>query len=280
MSLINSQTCQLEIDNKPFSFAVDGVFFTEDSGILFEAKDNIIEHTDWFEQGYSIIDTFSNEAFEKLNLSIKKQVIIGLQKAGVHINDIDNFDLDKYHLYATDDNIHLKVIDHTRNLSNNDFDLDFDNLEQQFSEAVGKQLSSEISELGKSHIQIRINRPNSLDINPPHRDSYLSYYKDILNIWIPISGCNKNSSLPVVPKSHLIAEKDITRTKAKGATINGNTYYVPCISKTSEGELKMIRPNPNYGQSLIFTPFLIHGAAFNGNKNSTRIALELRFEKK
>ena len=38
----------------------------------------------------------------------------------------------------------------------------------------------------------------------------------------------------------------------------------------------MIRPNPKLGEALIFTPFLIHGAAVN-NSDLTRISLELRF---
>lgn len=226
-----------------------------------------------------MVNTFTTEEFKNLESSIKKQVFLGLKKAGITI-DFEDFDLEKYHKYASKNDIHLKVIDYTRNLTNKDFDLDFSILEQKFSSAINTSLSSEISEFGRSHIQIRLNRPGSLDFNPPHRDSYLSYYKNILNIWIPIVGCNENSSLPIVPKSHLLAERDIERTKAKGATINGNTYYVPCISKTINGSLEMIRPNPKQGQSLIFTPFLIHGAAFNGNKDQTRVALELRFEKK
>ena len=38
----------------------------------------------------------------------------------------------------------------------------------------------------------------------------------------------------------------------------------------------MIRPNPNIGQVLAFTPFLIHGCAINWNDNITRFSLELR----
>ncbi len=278
MPEVDHHICELEIDNKPFSFTVDGVFFTENEDVLFEKTGNIIENTDWYDAGYTVLDTFNNRDFNDLKNSIKKQVCIGLKKAGVSV-DIKEFQLENYHEFAKETETHLKVIDYTRNLTNKDFNLDFSLLEKRYSKATKTDLSSEISEFGRSHIQIRINRPGSADFNPPHRDSYLSYYKNILNIWIPIVGCDLNSSLPIIPESHLIAEKDIVRTKAKGATINGNTYYVPCISKTSKGILKMIRPNPSVGQSLIFTPYLIHGAAFNHN-NNTRIALELRFEKK
>lgn len=277
MSAIETRICKLKIDEKLHSFEVKGSFFTEDKGTLFYPENNIIENTHWSDKGYTIIDTFTPEEFQDLKASIRKQVIIGLKKANIAINET-TFELDKYHLYTNSDITHLKVINHTRNLRNEDFDIDFKLLEEKFSKAIQKKLSSTIKEIGRTHIQIRLNRPNSLDINPPHRDSYLSYYKHILNIWIPITGCNHNSSLPVIPKSHLLPERNIERTASKGATINGNTYFVPCIYKTDSDILKMTRPNPKEGQSLIFSPFLIHGAAFNNNKNTTRVSLELRFE--
>jgi ectoine hydroxylase-related dioxygenase (phytanoyl-CoA dioxygenase family) len=185
--------------------------------------------------------------------------------------------LSKYHEVINTDELHNKVINITRNLENADLDFDIESLVHRFSEVLGFKLTSWIEEIKKSHIQIRISRPNSLDINPPHRDSYLSYYKDILNIWIPVEGCNTLSSLPVFPSSHLIPENNILRTKSRGAKINGNTYYVPCILETNKGNINMLRPNPKMGEALIFTPYLIHGAAVNLNKDITRVSLELRF---
>ena len=135
-----------------------------------------------------------------------------------------------------------------------------------------------VKELNKIHLQIRINRPKSLDINPPHKDGYLSYWRDIINIWVPIESCNNDTSLPIIPGSHLWRENEIYRTSNKGSTINGNKYMVPCILKLRDKELKMIRPNPKQGDAIFFTPFLIHGAAFN-KSNHTRIAMELRFSK-
>ena len=97
-----------------------------------------------------------------------------------------------------------------------------------------------------------------------------------MNVWLPLAGCNKNTSLPLVPGSHLISENQIFRTSNNGAFINKNVYRVPCILKTSLGNLRMVRPNPKDREALIFTPFLIHGAAFN-NSSETRVAFELRF---
>ncbi len=97
-----------------------------------------------------------------------------------------------------------------------------------------------------------------------------------MNVWIPVAGSDENSSLPVVPASHLIREEALIRTAARSAKISGNTYMVPCISKIHDRIPEMTRPNPQPGQALIFTPFLIHGAAFNTNVDATRMALELR----
>ena len=79
--------------------------------------------------------------------------------------------------------------------------------------------------------------------------------------------------------SHLIPENDILRTESKGAKINGNVYYVPCILETKTGAITMERPNPKAGEALLFTPYLIHGAADNQTKDTTRVSLELRFPK-
>ena len=122
-------------------------------------------------------------------------------------------------------------------------------------------------------------RTFSTDYNPPHKDAYLPYYEDVLNIWIPICGCNKNSSLPLMPKSHLMNESSLLKSDCKSAKINNMTYNVPCILKV-KGDFKLIRPNPPLGKAIIFSPYLIHGAASNNNEDTTRIALELRLSRK
>lgn len=272
------QTCSLFIDNKPFSFDVIGNFFTGKPETLYQSKNNVLESTDWEKEGYKVVSVFSDNEIEKLSNSIKKNILEGIKLAGITtINE--NFKIEDYHLYIVNQEDHLKVINYTRNLKIENFDIDFEKLALKFSKYTNSKLTSYIKELKSSHIQIRISRPNSLDINPPHRDGYLSYWKNILNIWIPIAGCNKNSSLPIIAKSHFIPENKIVRTEAKGAYINGNQYHVPCIIKTTDGPFNMFRPNPKKNEALIFSPYLIHGAAINKNKNTTRVALELRFDK-
>lgn len=277
-SELSSKNCSVYINNEKFNFKVEGTFFSGKNQVLFNQENSVLANVDWADKGYSIIPVFSENTFKLLQNSITKNIIDGLKKAGIHTN-FEDFNLNDYHKYAVTPEQHFEVINHTRNLRNEDFDIDFKTLEKVFSEYLNIPLTSKIKEFDRSHIQIRISRPDSLDINPPHRDSYLDYYKDILNIWIPISGCNENSSLPIVPGSHLIPENKITRTEARSAYINGNLYAVPCMLETTEGPFKMIRPNPQPGEALIFTPYLVHGVGINLNKDITRVSLELRFDK-
>jgi len=273
-----NKICNLYIDSEPYSFEVDGDFFWGEETLLFKPEGNVISKMDWKDQGFKVVKAFFEEEFITLKQSITKQIVKAIKANNIPINE-EEFTLGQYHTVVNTDELHYKVIDITRNLENKDFDFNIDTLTERFGEVLGYKLTSWVEELQKSHIQIRISRPNSLDINPPHRDGYLSYWEDIINVWIPIEGCNENTSLPVCSGSHLLPENKILRTESKGAKINGNVYYVPCILETNNGSIKMERPNPKEGEALLFTPYLIHGAAVNKTKNITRVSLELRFPK-
>ena len=275
---MKDKTCKVFIDNVPFEFNVKGDFFWGVPKVLYQEKDNVISKVPWKEDGYSVVEAFSTKEFAALRQSITKNIVKAIRAVGVEVGD--DFTLEKYHELIKDDQVHFEVVKITRDLKVEDFDFDIDALADRFGAVLGYSLTSWVEELQRSHIQIRISRPNSLDINPPHRDGYLSYWENIINIWVPICGCNAYTSLPVVPGSHLIPENEILRTESKGAIINGNVYYVPCILETKQGSFQMIRPNPKEGEALLFSPFLIHGSAINQSKNITRVALELRFPKK
>ena len=278
MNKLDSRICKVFIENKPFSFEVSGDFFWGEPEVLFKEDDNIISKVVWKDLGYCNVKVFSENEFFELKKSVRLNIMRAIKEAGI-LFDEDIFELYKYHKVVKTDRDHNKVINITRNLVVDDLNFDIDILVKRFGSVLGYKLTSWVKELAKSHIQIRISRPNSLDINPPHRDGYLSYWEDIINAWIPISGCNSETSLPVVEGSHLLPENHILRTKSKGAVINGNRYYVPCILESINGNFRMIRPNPKEGESLLFTPFLIHGSAINQSVDKTRIALELRFPK-
>ena len=266
------------MDGQPYQFEVEGDFFWGKNEVLYKADDNIISNMPWKTDGFKVVKAFSKSDFKRLYKSIEIIIRTAIE---AHLPDFkaEDFKLEAYHKFVTTDDLHNKVIDVTRNLENSDFDFDIAALAERLGSILGYKLISWIEELQKSHIQIRLSRPNSLDINPPHRDGYLSYWENIINVWVPIVGCNEHSSLPVFPKSHLIPEHHILRTSSKGAKINGNTYFVPCILETKDGKMEMIRPNPIQGEALLFSPFLIHGSAVNKNTDITRISLELRFPK-
>ncbi|MDX1271561.1 phytanoyl-CoA dioxygenase family protein [Bizionia paragorgiae] len=274
----HQKQCKLFLDNESYAFDVKGDFFWGEEELLFKEDDNIISKMDWKKEGYKVVQAFYNDEFTRLKKATTNQIIKAIQANNIPC-DPDTFCLAKYHEVVTTNALHGKVIEITKNLENKDLDFDIEVLAQRFGAILGYDLTSWIEELQKSHIQIRISRPNSLDINPPHRDGYLSYWEDIINVWVPIEGCNERSSLPVFSGSHLIPENEILRTESKGAEINGNLYYVPCILETKSGPISMLRPNPMEGEALLFTPFLIHGAAVNKNTDITRVSLELRFPK-
>lgn len=270
------ETCTLFLDNEPFEFKVEGNFFWGEATQLYKPEDNVISKVSWSKDGFGVVDAFHGKEFDALKNSILKNIVKAFDAHGIKYPE--NFQLKDYHKVITTNEQHLQVIDITRNLTNEDFDFNIDMLAERFGKILGYELTSFVEELGKSHIQIRINRPSSLDINPPHRDGYLSYWEDVVNVWIPIAGCTPQTSLPVLPGSHLLPENEVLRTESKGAKINGNTYYVPCILKTKSDNLKMMRPNPKEGEAILFSPFLIHGAAVN-RSDSTRVSIELRFPK-
>jgi ectoine hydroxylase-related dioxygenase (phytanoyl-CoA dioxygenase family) len=132
------------------------------------------------------------------------------------------------------------------------------------------------------HIIVRINRPQSNDFNPPHKDIHenldiLSYIKPFVNFWIPIAGVNHKSSLPIAPKSHLINENQVLRT-FDGGMLQGNQYRARMI-KSWQGKSELFRSKVTYGQVLAFSGNMIHGLAVNDNPDKTRVSLELRLFK-
>lgn len=275
---MSKKTCSLYIDDSPFEFEVEGDFFWGQPELLYPKENSVLSKMSWEGKGFAVVNAFEGDEFKKLQNSIKHIIINALKINGVAVDE-STFKLTDYHKYVVDGDLHNQVISITKNLETSDFDFNIDLLAERFGNILGYELTSWVEELQKSHIQIRISRPNSLDINPPHRDGYLSYWHNIVNVWLPIAGCNEKSSLPVMPQSHLLTEDKILRTESKGAKINGNIYYVPCILETKSGAIKMVRPNPKEGEALLFTPFLIHGSAVNQNEAITRVSLELRFPK-
>ena len=152
-----------------------------------------------------------------------------------------------------------------------------------FSHLLGFELSNINPKTNdRVHIIVRINKPKSNDYNPPHKDMYEAYdregyFPQFVNFWIPIAGVTDKTSLPIVPKSHLISEDNVVRT-SDGGIVGGNKYRVRFIKEW--GDNSMIRTNVTDSEVLIFSSHLIHGLAKNGEDDLTRVALEFRLFKK
>jgi hypothetical protein len=261
---------ELNIDNEKFSFEINGDFSYGEDKVLFD-ENGLLEKVSWKRDGYSLINLFDKDEIKTL----KKNVLKILDNIFSEI-DLDRIpDLESYHKVVDTSEKHQSVISKTRFLKSIDFQIDLEDLSKRISTHLKKNVGIKNPLLEEEIIILRISRPNSLDINPLHRDGYLEIWENTINVWIPLAGCNSRSSLPIIPGSHLWNEKYVLRTPPKNAKIGGNTYHVPGIIG-GPTKLEAIRPNPESGQALIFTPFIIHGAAINQNDDETRMALEFR----
>ena len=141
------------------------------------------------------------------------------------------------------------------------------------------KLLNEPVKIFNDDIWVRICRPSSCisqnDFNPCHKDVYLDFYRNTVNIYLPIVGSNEKSSLKIQPGSHKWSESETIVTKG-GACIDGKKYSVDAIV-ASVKPLNMIRPNPTETQLMLFSPYSIHGCSDNDNENITRMSLEIRF---
>jgi hypothetical protein len=274
--LATTISSKLTIDGRLCEYDLHGDFSWGSDEVLYREGADLLENTRLKTSGFANIP-FLCEAeqveFRAQVMAVINRILAGL--AAARGRQLDT--LETYHEVVNDPQLHREVILQTRELRFSDLGLDPRMIETRVGNQLGLGVSAQVKGLGRDHIQLRISRPGSLDINPPHRDAYLDVWKNVLNLWLPICGCTAQSSLPVMPGSHLFNERDVFRTPSGGAVIDGNQYRVPGIADTRMG-MNMIRPNPATGEVLAFTPFLIHGAAFNHNADSTRMALEFRLE--
>lgn len=263
--------CRLLIDENPFEFNVNGEFAYGPDQVLFN-ETGVLEKVEWKDRGFNVIDLFNDREFEELRGGILKIMNRIFQEEGLPPL---TGRLSEYHHVINTQQLHQKVISRTRFLTARDFTMDLNSICERISRHLGKTVTIENPKLDEEIIILRISRPDSMDINPLHRDGYLDIWADTLNVWLPIAGCNQLSSLPLIPGSHYWNESEVLRTAPKGASIGELTYHVPGIVK-GPVPLQSIRPDPQNGQALLFSPFLVHGAAINQNKDLTRMSLELR----
>ena len=255
---------KIQIDNKiheidsgkaVFSYGEDIVLSGPQTDISYEQK--------WHKEGYHIFDFLNKKEFKRIQKGVSD--CLGF-------NQLEKLNLD--------DKSHYELVKRTRDLFPSDFNFSVKNIINKLSKLTNLKLTDIDPDTGnRLHIIIRINRPRSIDFNPPHKDIYQQFDETgivpkCINFWIPICGVTSDSMLPLAPRSHKIPENKILRTR-DGGIVNDKKYRVRSVAEW-DGSNKMIRPPIEYGQVLIFSSHLIHGAAINDQDDITRVALEFR----
>tara|TARA_B100000029_G_scaffold466165_1_gene501415 strand:+ start:170 stop:1015 length:846 start_codon:yes stop_codon:yes gene_type:complete len=269
------------IGNKIYSFFYSGKTFKGKNEILLNNQDNLLENTDFNHKGYDVVNfdnSLSHKAMRRFIENFIKKIIKKYSN-----KKINSFKLEKYHLFV-DLNLHYKIIKIIQKGISFSNAIPRDKLEK----FVSNKLNTKVSTLNKRYtnkkhkyyldprkFNLRIVRPLKNDFNPPHRDGYFDNHAHGVNIYVPIAGSNKKSSLPIFPCSHRINEANVERTHLN-TLFNDVKFSVPVIVKTKP-KIKLVRPNPKNNQMLIFSSNLIHGGGLNDNKNITRVSIELRF---
>lgn len=231
----------------------------------------------WQANGFAVVDLFEPRDIEILQHGLVRRAardLVELQPGLDLAATTEAMLRGQYHAIVASNEIHREVVRRTANYRHDDLPLPVADIYR----ALGKRVKANLTELNPKLpteiVTLRLSRPGSLDFNPPHRDIYLDFYRGTLNVWIPLLGCGPNSTLPVVPGSHLWPENEVERG-ASGNLFNGLRFNVPIVASGPQ-ELAFVRPRLEPGQALVFTPNLVHGAAMNLASDTTRMSLELR----
>ena len=239
--------------------------FGEDEVIL----DNDIDFMQEYSDGYTIFKLGhlkSQRLAAALQDFIKNEILNG---TGIKIDNLEN-----YHRAVTDE-IHNEFIKGFSKGFEVSLLKELKFLDDDISKITSRNASPKSPYDGNSYFWMRIIRPGVLENNPAHKDVYLDYLRNAVNIYFPIIGSTKKSSLSIMPKSHKQNEKNILRTTS-GAKVGKRQFTVPAILQINDS-LDLTRPNPQRDEMMVFSPYLVHGAGINEEDDITRISLEMRF---
>lgn len=233
--------------------------------VLLENDVNLLENTIFDKDGYKVftIPNFNNflQDFIKNEIKIITQKDVNLLNYHNEINESEHKAI-------------LSSMPYKKNVSPE---------LKNFSEHIENYISTILGfsiKIFNDDIWFRICRPTNIyknDFNPCHKDVYLDFYKNLINIYLPVVGSNENSSLKIEPGSHKWNENEIMRTTGGAFFKNINKKYSVDAIVATKTPLEMIRPKVEIHQMMIFSPYLIHGCSDNNNMNETRISLEVRF---
>lgn len=265
------------IDDQKISFSVLGNVSCGVDTVLIDNECDLVDGLFWEKDGYTVQPFLNEELLDSLRCFLWDYMSCELKNLGLDVPK--EFRLKNYHaIPGLTQDIHLNLVKTMQYfLVNNHKELGFDLILEKISEIMGHQLTPE-SAFTPSVFHFRIVRPGSFDFNPPHKDVWIPRLKHAVNIYVPLCGSNKLSSLSLLPGSQWLSEKSISKS-LPGAKINGINYTVPAVVQVNQREFKLIRPIVNQNEVLVFSPYMIHGGAANFG-DETRVSLEMRFWKK
>jgi hypothetical protein len=272
---MNSRELALDYDGEHVTFAVEGDTAWGEPAILLDHDDDLVAGRPWAGAGFTVEPFLSRSDYERLVAGIRAILVRRITAAGFTVPG--DFTMERYHEIVTSDAAHQAVSEQgpwCQLVS--DLPVPVAAVNSRISEILGVRVSTtpphqEFPE----HFCFRVVRPRSRDNNPPHRDVWLDRLRHAINIYVPLAGSSAQSSLPLVRGSHRWPESEIERTVA-GARVNGVVYTVPSVVGAAH-PLTLERPDPAANEVLVFSPYLIHGGAYNQQPDRTRVSLEMRF---
>lgn len=262
-------------DGPPVAYRVEGAPLAGASEQVLLAHDtDLSARAPWAAAGFAVVPGLSEPAQRQLQAGLAELLREALRAAGCPV--APDFDITQYHHAIGDDPArHLAVIAQTKAYDLARLPVAPALLEQLVSAACGQPVRAYNPNVNEAVFHLRIVRPHRSDHNPLHRDAWLPRYRNALNIYLPVAGSTAQSSLVLVPGSHHWPESAVERT-AGGAIYHGVAYTVPGVLRPVR-PLHPLRPNPGPAEVLVFSPYLLHGAAANLNEDATRVSLEMRF---
>jgi hypothetical protein len=265
----------LDYDGERVTFDVEGETSWGEPGVLLDRDDNLIAGRPWAGAGFTVEPFLAPSDYERLVAGVRALLVRRMAAAGLVAPD--DFTMEQYHEVVATDAAHKAVSDQGPWCYGlNDLPVPVEAVSGRISEILGIRVSTTPPHAEfPEHFCFRVVRPHSRDNNPPHRDVWLDRLRHAVNIYVPLAGSSSRSSLPLVRGSHRWPESEIERTVA-GARVNGMVYTVPSVVGAAH-PLVLERPDPGPNEVLVFSPYLIHGGAYNQQPDRTRVSLEMRF---
>jgi ectoine hydroxylase-related dioxygenase (phytanoyl-CoA dioxygenase family) len=257
------------LGKKEFKIKIDQDVVNENE-ISTNHKDLIGNKQSWYSKGYTSVSLPDAFFFE-----IRTKTIAYIKKAIQEALNIDMQSIDKYHRLVQNNEQHINVLSQIGKLIDpSKLGIDIVLLEKEIKKKCGINIELSCRDVS----DIRIFRPytgGKMDNNPLHRDTWLPILNNCINVYIPIIGNTRFSSLCIVPGSHLWNTGEVERT-VTNAKIEGVQYGLPSVT-TIKRKYNILRPKLSHEEVLLFSPNIIHGGAVNLNKDVTRVSIEIRF---